>query len=243
MPQLTTTKVDLDLDIIPSSSLVAIEAAQLMAERINEIYIEPARIISERINEIYLEPMRQLGKALEIYNTQIIKSLAAACAIDKSVWKNLFTPATPFKASSIFGNMDVVEAEVVTTKEIQALNTSLPAVQSLARTRYTEVFEDFNMSLTIEGRFYYDGMLLQFISTNSKHGQLLKFLLENDDNYVTDAYLQGVFHPPDPDKGLGYVRDDLKRCLAKEGLTIEIYRNRDITNKGYKLVRLSRFSN
>ncbi|HRN70500.1 MAG TPA: hypothetical protein PLS49_04920 [Candidatus Woesebacteria bacterium] len=238
MPELSSTKTDYDLDALPPSTLAAFDSVQLLAKTLNDAYFEPIRIFSESLNQVYLEPMRQLGKTFEAYNTQIAKVIATAVTIDRNLWKNTFTPPT-INASSIFGDINVIDSEVEEVSSVQSIPASLPAV----RTQYLKVYEDFNMAISIEGRFYFNGMILNNLSTNSRHGQFLKFLLENEANYVTDEFLLAIFNPPDPDKGIGYIRDDLKRNLAKEGIRIDIYRNRDITNKGYKLIKIAKLSN
>lgn len=238
MPKLSSTKIDYDLDALPTSSLAAFDAAQLLAKSLNDAYFEPLRIISETINQAYLEPIRRLGEAFETYNTQVAKTIAAACAIDQRIWKNLLTPPTT-NLASIFENAEIIEAEVNEISPVQTIPITLPALQ----VQYQQVFENFNMAISIEGRFYFNGTVLKNLSTNSRHGQFLKFLLVNESNYVTDEFLLETFDPPDPAKGLGYIRDDLKRNLAKEGIGIEIYRNRDITNKGYKLLKIAKLSN
>lgn len=238
MPQLSSTKIDLDLDKLPTASLAAFDAAQLLAKSLNDAYFEPLKIFTESLNQVYIEPMLQIGKAFETYNTQIAKTVAAACTIDKDLWKNLFTPPA-MNLSRIFESAEIVESELSEINSVQSIPASFPAVQ----TQYLRVFENFNMAISIEGRFYFNDSILKNLSTNSRHGQFLKFLLENEANYVTDDYLLGIFNPPDPAKGIGYIRDDLRRNLAKEGIGIDIYRNRDITNKGYKLLKIAKLSN
>lgn len=238
MPQLPSTKIDYDLDTLPASSLAAFDAVQLLAKTLNDAYFEPIRIFSESLNQVYLEPMRQLGKAFEVYNTEIAKVIATAVTIDRNLWKNAFTPPT-INASSIFRDINVMDSEVEEVNSVQSIPASLPTVQ----TQYLRIFDDFNMAISIEGRFYFNGKILKNLSTNSRHGQFLKFLLENEANYVADRFLLEIFNPPDPDKGIGYIRDDLKRNLAKEGIGIDIYRNRDITNKGYRLTKIAKLSN
>ncbi len=238
MPELSSKKIDYDLDAIPPSTLAAFDTVQLLAKSLNDAYFEPIRIISESINQAYLEPMRQLGKAFESYNTQIAKTIAAACAIDKSLWKNILTPPTT-NLASIFENSEIIEAEINQVNAVQPISTSLPAV----RNQYLEVFEDFNMAISIEGRFFFNGTILEKLSTNSRHGQFLKILLTSEQNYVTDDFLIKVFNFPDPVKGIGYIRDDLKKYLLREGIKIELYRNRDKMNKGYKLLRIAKLSN
>jgi hypothetical protein len=238
MPELSSSKIDYDLDAIPSSTLATFDAAQLIAKTINDAYVEPFRIISESINQAYLEPMRRIGEVFEIYNTQIAKTIAAVCAIDNSIWKNILTPPAT-NLSSIFEAAEIIEADVNEVSPAQAIPTSLPAV----RVQYQQVFENFNMAITIEGRFYFEGKILQNLTTNSKHGQFLKILLTSEQNYVTDEFLIELFGFPDPAKGIGYIRDDLKKYLSREGIRIVLYRNRDRLNKGYKLIRISKLSN
>lgn len=236
MPTLSSKPITFELlePQFPSSTLTAINAAQEFTKRINDIYVEPMRILSERINEVYFEPMRQLSKTLEIYNSQIIKIVSIASAIDNSIWKSMIIPQPRTL------DADIIEAEIEEIKPIQTISSAVPLLGAGTQTKY---YENFSIALTIEGRFYYSNTLITSISTNSKHGQLLKFLLEDENNYVTDDFLFEIFKPPDIDKGLGYIRDDLKRYLAKEGLRIELYRNRDKTNRGYKLIKVSRLAN
>jgi len=111
-----------------------------------------------------------------------------------------------------------------------------------------EVFEEveeikgraFGVNVTIEGRFIYKNRMLRSISTNSKHGKFFKMLLTNEDNYVTDQEVKENIGVADDDKGIGYIRKDLAKYLRKDGIQVELYRQR---GEGYKLMAVKRLLN
>lgn len=98
----------------------------------------------------------------------------------------------------------------------------------------------FGISISVEGRFYLGNMLIHTISTNSKHGKLFKKLLLNDQNYVTDKEVSTDIGVMDKDKGIGYIKRDLKNALKSFGLSISLYRER---KTGYRLMRVSNLLN
>lgn len=97
-----------------------------------------------------------------------------------------------------------------------------------------------NLSVSVEGRFFFKSQLVDTLSTNSKHGRLLKLLLTDDENYITDAEAVRELDLMDPMKGIGYVRRDLKAALRDSGLQIDLYREKQ---KGYRLLGISKLPN
>ncbi len=95
---------------------------------------------------------------------------------------------------------------------------------------------DFGISISTEGRFYFNDQLIPTISTNSKHGRLFKLLLTNDDNYVSDNQIIEELEICDF-RGVGFIRRDMKSSLRKFGFKVNLYRER---KKGYRLLDISR---
>jgi hypothetical protein len=102
------------------------------------------------------------------------------------------------------------------------------------------VGEIADLSVSVEGRFFYKSQLVDTISTNSKHGKLLKLLLIDDENYVSDTEAVRELDLMDPMKGMGYIRRDLKDALKDFGLQIDLYREKQ---KGYRLLGISKLPN
>lgn len=98
---------------------------------------------------------------------------------------------------------------------------------------------NMDLELTIEGRFRYQGHLLRTITTNSKHGKLLKLLLTKENNYVTDDEICETLDVSDY-RGIGYLRSDLKSALKEAGLQVTLYRE---NKKGYRLLEVAMLPN
>lgn len=98
----------------------------------------------------------------------------------------------------------------------------------------------FGLEMTIEGRFLYEGSILQSISTNSKHGKLFKMFLNNDDNYVTDKEVRDKIGVVDEDRGVNFIKKDFVKYLRKDGLEAKLYRQR---KEGYKLLSVKKILN
>lgn len=208
---------------------------------IADAFAESFRQMRETIILSFVGPLRRM-------NEQLRPIIAEATVVQLKMIKftSLSHPVYPFN--------NTVDGEFGETKEVDVPNSDMretaliprPAVTTTsietfrAKNSYVAVFEDFNMAETIEGRFYYENILLEHISANSKHGQFLKLLLEAKENYIADVFALSQLNPSDLEKGLGYIKDDLAKYLAKDGLDIKLYRAR---KKGYKLLRISRPSN
>lgn len=93
----------------------------------------------------------------------------------------------------------------------------------------------FGFYVSREGRFIYQGLPLQHISLNSKHGILLSKLLHNKDNYVADEDILLELNFDDY-RNLGYIKRDMKNALKQDGFDIELFR---ASGQGYKLVALT----
>lgn len=107
-----------------------------------------------------------------------------------------------------------------------------------------EVFESDtdtkNISILEGGLFAFDGKIIRTISTNSKQGKFFKMLLTYNDNYVSDQEAVEKLDIPDIERGMSYIRRDLKRDLLNSNFKIELYRH---TNNGYSLINIKRLPN
>ena len=68
----------------------------------------------------------------------------------------------------------------------------------------------------------------------------MELLLKNSENYISDADAISKLKVIDQDKGLSYIRNDLIESLAKNGLQINLYRQR---KTGYRLLGIKKISN
>lgn len=235
MPQLTTTKVDLDLDIIPPSSLVAIEAAQLMAERINDVYIEPARILSEKLNVLYLEPYRQLGKSLgrivEVHNLALGKMFAAESSLSKIFSGSLFNfpPPTPFKAASLGIFEPVTEGEIVEPRKVET--ALLPAAIPVPTPR-----SKMGLRHISGGNFSYKRKTLLGLSLRNREGQLMELMFENPDLFVSDQTINEKFYTQDT-----FGRSDLIKLLKNKFKLNKLEAIIKRQGEGYILINIRSF--
>lgn len=168
-------------------------------------------------------PILEMQKSLQ-------KMLADSVAISmNSIFKSIFE-----EQSKMF---DMLKASLAQAFFIYPLQNYYP-------TREIDVVEvnenPVTLSITIEGRFFFSGRPINTITTNSKHGKLLKLLLSNEYNYVTDAQIEENIGVMDKDKGIGYLRRDLKKALKEAGIEINLYREEKI---GYRLLGISRLLN
>lgn len=102
----------------------------------------------------------------------------------------------------------------------------------------TSVFND--VTLTIEGRFLFQRSLIHTVSAGSKHGKFLEMLLTYEDNFVSDKEFRSQIDLSDDEKGIGYIRRDLKKYLRMAGLEANILRVRKF---GHRLVSIDRIAN
>lgn len=139
---------------------------------------------------------------------------------------------------------DIKEMQMSMARSLQlTLNPFAPAYEPVVSIQEAEIVEDdsslFDLTVSIEGRFYFQDKLISTISTNSKHGKLLKMLLVHDDNYLTDEEISkklGV----SKDRGIGYLRRDMKRSLKEFGLETDLYR---VKEEGYRLLGVKKLLN
>lgn len=137
------------------------------------------------------------------------------------------------------------EMQLSLARSIQnALNPLAVQFEPVSQIQEAEVIEEnsslFDLTVSIEGRFFLKDELINTITTNSKHGKLLELLLKNNENYVTDEEVNENIGVMDEGKGIGYIRRDLKRALKKFALKIDLYRDRQ---RGYRLLEISRLPN
>lgn len=137
------------------------------------------------------------------------------------------------------------EMQLSFARSIQnALNPLAVQFEPVTQIQEAEIFQDssapFNMTVTFEGQFLFQDIVINTFAAGSKHGKFLKMLLTYDDNYVSDQEFRNEIDLADEFKGIGYIRRDLKRYLRRAGLEIEIRR---IRNCGHKLLSIHKITN
>lgn len=171
----------------------------------------------ELIRETQIEAVRKYNKAIEFaFNSPFIEFAKSIRQMQLSLAKSLMFAINPL-AIQFEPETYAQEAEIIEDNN-----------------------EMLGISVSIEGRFYLQDQLINTISTNSKHGRLLKLFLTENDNYVTDEEARRTLDVMDKDKGVGYLRRDLKDALKEAGLEINLYREKE---KGYRLLGFSKLSN
>lgn len=189
------------------------------------IYLNPALSLSvalgkqmEQIRQAQLNMLRQYNEvvslALKSPYSEIVKNIRD---MQSNLAKSLLYALNPFSV--------------------------LPTPTSVVQIQEAEIAEEnsslFDITVSIEGRFFFKGQLINTLSTNSKHGKLLKMLLTFDENYASDKDIKKELGVIDY-RGIGYIRRDLKEALRKFGLKINLYREKQ---KGYKLLEVSMLPN
>jgi hypothetical protein len=97
-----------------------------------------------------------------------------------------------------------------------------------------------DIALTVEGQFLFQRSLIHTMSAGSKHGKFLKMMLTFENNFVSDNDFRSQIDLADEEKGIGYVRRDLKKYLRLAGLEANILRVRKF---GHKLISIRRIAN
>lgn len=90
---------------------------------------------------------------------------------------------------------------------------------------------NFELEIIENGLFKYKGKLMK-VSTDSNPGKFLKYILENNNHFISDEYCKFEFNCQTP-KDITYIIRDLKKDLSKDNLEIKLRRCRDA--KGYAL--------
>lgn len=140
---------------------------------------------------------------------------------------------------------NIHETQTNMAKSLQfALNPFLTQIGPTVSIQEAEIVESeydlSNLSISMGGVFLFNGEHINTISTNSKHGRFLKMLLDSEDNYVSDKYAIRELDLVDEEKGIGYLRRDLKRDLLRSNIEIKLHRQ---TKRGYSLVSVKRILN
>lgn len=223
-----------------SQAMESIAQTQRQMAQVVENFILPIRQMQEEIVSM-MEPLRLVQQMLD--SSPLLKMMQEIQETNKRMVELMtIRPVIPYFRQGNVVDREVVEKKVATLAISTTLiphQVSLPAIRQ-TKINYCDIFEDFHMAVTIEGRFYYENGLLDHISTNAKHGKFLLLLLKAADNYVTDTFALSELKPSDLEKGLGYIRDDMVKYLSKEGLEVKLYRQR---KQGYRLLKISKFSN
>lgn len=190
-------------------------------------------IIQQDVLKNLFEPIRQANEAMA-------KTFSLGLALPIKTLADQFSKiAIPPLPTNIFPEISYLP-EIIEDIDIPTLKPRPVIRQKKKSVEFYTYHESFSIGITEEGTFYYKNRLLSHVFTSSKHGKLLKLLLEAESNYLTDTILLKVLCPPDFDKGLGYIRKDLMRYLTKDNLKIDIYRSR---KQGYKLRKITKVRN
>lgn len=189
------------------------------------VYLNPALSLSielgkqmEQIRQAQFNMVKQYNEVISIaLKSPYIEIVKSIRDMQNSLAKNLLYALNPFAFShNPIPAVEIQEAEIVEE------NNGM-----------------FDLTVAVEGRFFYKNELIDSISTNSKQGRLLKMLLIRDDNYITDKEIIEKLDVSDY-RNIGYLRRDLKKALRKFGLKINLYREKQ---KGYRLLQVSRLPN
>lgn len=231
-----------------------------MASLIAEIYTEPICQMQKSM-DLMFEPMRRMQESFHksfFAITKLAESVALMAETRKEIAShfNSVLKADFTKFASIgFPPSQIIEAGIEEDFNTQSLILPSPQLQehtsaieltppAQRRLKKQNIFRGtdygFGITLTIEGRFLFKDKLIKNFSTNSKHGKFLEMLLKAPNNYVLDSDAIAKLEVVDPDKGLGYIRNDLKESFAKNGIQINLYRQR---KKGYRLLGTKKMSN
>ena len=182
--------------------------------------------------------------SMALFQKQLILDFSPMLEAQKSLQKVL-AESVAISMNSIFKSVFDEQA-----KMFEMLKTSLAQACSIYplwghypthETKVVKVNENqITLSVAIEGRFFLNGELITTITTNSKHGKLLKLLLSSVNNYVTDTQINDELDVTDKEKGVGYIRRDLKKALKEAGITLNLYREKKV---GYRLLGISHLLN
>lgn len=169
----------------------------------------------EQIRQAQLNMVKQYNQIIEMALTSTLLQLTKSISASQEVLaKNLLRAINPL-ALVKYPEAEDVEAEIVEDNNL------------------------FKLSTSIEGRFYWENSLIETITTDSKHGKLLKMLFEADNNYVTDEEIANRLDVS-KDRGVGYVRRDMKSALEESGLKADLYREK---RTGYRLLGIKKLPN
>lgn len=202
-------------------------------------------------NQISDLALTSLSKALvptfdsmAILRKQLVLDFSPMFNIQKSL-QEMFAASAEAMTKSIFSYLleeQVKMFDLLKTSLVQAL--SINPFPNYYPTQDAEIVEanenPITLSMAVEGRFFIDGKLITTISTNSKHGKLLRLLLSSENYYVTDNQINKDIGVMDKDKGIGYLRRDLKKALRDAGIEIDLYREREV---GFRILRITRLLN
>lgn len=184
---------------------------------------------------VYSNPMVNFSLGLNNQLIEMQNAVARQCA---EAIRSALTPSFAEFAKSL-REMQISLAKSLVLA-INPLAINFEPASYVQEAEIVRVGEITDLSISVEGRFFFESQLVDTISTNSKHGRFLKLLLTDDENYVSDTEAVRELDLMDPMKGIGYVRRDLKDALSDSGLQIDLYREK---GKGYRLLGISKLPN
>jgi len=188
---------------------------------------------------IYPNPMLSVAKSLD-------KQMAQISQVQLGMVKQLNEAIIlAIKPSLTMMEKSLREmGEFITNSMLYSINPFIAQFEPAINIQDAETIEDSSgvsdLSVAVEGRFYFGSGVIRTISTDSKHGRLFGLLLGNDENYVTDEEILEKIGVMDEIKGIGYLRRDLKKALKESGLEINLYRER---KRGYRLLGVTKLQN
>jgi hypothetical protein len=183
----------------------------------------------------YPNPMMNFSLGLNNQLIEMQNTVARQCA---EAIRSALTPSFAEFAKSLREMQISMAKSLIFAINPLAINFELASY--VREAEVVGVGEINDLSVSVEGRFFFKSQLVDTISTNSKHGRLLKLLLTDFENYVSDEETVRELDLMDPMKGIGYVRRDLKDALRDSGLQIDLYREK---GKGYRLLGISKLPN
>jgi hypothetical protein len=185
---------------------------------------------------VYPNPMVNFSLGLNNQLMEMQNAVARQCA---EAIRSALTPSFAEFAKSLREMQISMAKSLVLAINPLAINfgPTLP-IQEAEVINGMPVFDD--VTLTIEGRFLYQKSLIHTVSAGSKHGRFLEMLLTYENNFVSDNDFRRQIDLTDEEKGIGYVRRDLKKYLRMDGLEANILRVRKF---GHKLISIRRIAN
>ncbi len=158
--------------------------------------------------------------------------------IDKNIGQIFAVQMKLVNFANIFIRPSFPPSQIVDVEPTEITPSLLPTSRVLA---IVGKFENFNIGISIEGKFYYGEKQIIGLTLGSNHGKFLKMLLESDFNYVSDEYALSILNPSDKEKGIGFIRDDLIKVLRnKNTLNVQLFRDR---KQGYRLISIQPLTN
>jgi len=205
----------LDLDMIP----VPLVDSELMFGGMTQA------INALTMNSGFLATINQMAET----QARLLESLKPTFKMMEGFHKAFQSITMPNFTATLTQGLAPMSRSVAEPKAWEVVDDE-PQVTSV--TLIEPTLDKFGFSLLIDGRFSYKGQVLRRISRDSKHGKLFAQFLTMPLHYVSDDWIKSELGAADPIKGVGYIVDDMKAFLKKDGIDVILYRQR---KHGYTL--------